>query len=99
MNTFSLLLTLLFIAFAILLSKSQKLGIEKDIIIGTIRAAIQLIAVGYILHMVFQLKSWTYIVLMIAVMITVATLNARKKVLDCQVLAGGLRLRLLQQKS
>lgn len=79
MNTFSLLLTLLFIAFAILLSKWQKLGIEKDIIIGTVRAAIQLIAVGYILHMIFQLKSWTYIVLMIAVMITVATLNARKK--------------------
>jgi putative ABC transport system permease protein len=79
MNTFALLLTLIFVVFAILLSMWQRIGIEKDIIIGTVRAAVQLIAVGYILHMIFQLKSWTYIVLMIAVMITVATLNARKK--------------------
>lgn len=79
MSTFTLLLTLIFVAFAIFLSVWQKLGIEKDIIIGTIRAAIQLIAVGYVLHAIFQLKSWTFIILMITIMITVATFNARKK--------------------
>lgn len=79
MNTYALLLTLIFVAFAIFLSKWQRLGIEKDILIGTVRAAVQLIAVGYVLHAIFQLQSWTLIILMITVMITVATLNARKK--------------------
>lgn len=79
MNTFALLFTLIFVVFAILLSIWQRIGLEKDIMIGTVRAAIQLIAVGYVLHTVFQLQSWTFIVSMITVMITVATLNARKK--------------------
>lgn len=79
MNTYALLLTLIFVVFAILLSVWQRLGIEKDIIIGTFRAAVQLIVVGYVLQTIFRLKSWPLILLMITVMITVATLNARKK--------------------
>lgn len=79
MSTMALLLTLIFVAFAILLSFWQRIGLEKDIIIGTIRAAVQLIIVGYVLHFIFQLKSWILIILMLAIMITVATLNARKK--------------------
>lgn len=79
MSTLALFLTLIFVAFAILLSVWQKIGLGKDIIIGTIRAAVQLIAVGYVLHTIFQLKSWLLIILMLSVMITVATFNARKK--------------------
>jgi putative ABC transport system permease protein len=79
MSSIALLSTLVFVAFAILLSRWQKVGLEKDIVIGTIRAAIQLIAVGYILHFIFDLESWTLIILMITVMITVAVLNAKKK--------------------
>ncbi len=79
MSTLALFLTLIFVAFAILLSAWQRLGLEKDIIIGTVRAAVQLIAVGYVLHTIFELKSWTLIILMLSIMITVATLNARKK--------------------
>ena len=79
MSSIALLSTLIFVAFAILLSRWQKVGLEKDIVIGTIRAAIQLIAVGYILHFIFDLKSWPLILLMITVMITVAVNNARKK--------------------
>lgn len=79
MSPLALLLTLIFVVFAIILSSWQKLGLEKDIIIGTIRAAIQLIAVGYVLHFIFQSKSWIFIILMISLMITVATFNAKKK--------------------
>ncbi|KXG44259.1 ABC transporter permease [Tepidibacillus decaturensis] len=79
MSTFALLLTLIFVAFAIILSIWQRIGLEKDIIIGTVRAAIQLIAVGYVLHTIFRLQSWILILLMLTMMITVATLNARKK--------------------
>ena len=79
MTILALVLTLVFVAFAILLSLWQRIGLEKDILIGTVRAAIQLIAVGYVLHTIFRLKSWILIILMLALMITVATLNARKK--------------------
>lgn len=79
MNTIALVFTLTFIVLTILLSIWQKVGLEKDIIVGTIRAAIQLIAVGYVLHLIFSAKSWLFIVLMLSIMIIVATINAANK--------------------
>lgn len=75
----SLSLTLIFVLIPLLLSKTLKLGLEKDTLIATIRSIIQLLAVGYILKFVFDAQSYSYIFLMIALMIFVATLNARKK--------------------
>lgn len=90
MSNTALFFTLVFIAIAILLSKWQKVGLEKDIIIGTIRAAIQLLAVGYILHIIFSLDSWYFIVLMLSVMIIIATFNAANKWKELK----GFRLRI-----
>ncbi|MFE3577241.1 ABC transporter permease, partial [Lysinibacillus sp. NPDC059133] len=75
----SLSLTLIFVLIPLLLSETLKLGLEKDTLIATIRSIIQLLAVGYILKFVFDAQSYSYIFLMIALMILVATLNARKK--------------------
>ncbi|MGE7950103.1 ABC transporter permease [Lysinibacillus sp. NPDC093688] len=75
----SLSLTLIFVLIPLLLSKTLKLGLEKDTLIATIRSIIQLLAVGYILKFVFDAQSYIYIFLMIALMLLVATLNARKK--------------------
>ncbi|GAB0171522.1 iron export ABC transporter permease subunit FetB [Lysinibacillus sp. CTST325] len=75
----SLSLTLIFVLIPLLLSKTLKLGLEKDTLIATIRSIIQLLAVGYILKFVFDAQSYIYIFLMVTLMITVATLNARKK--------------------
>lgn len=75
----SLSLTLIFVLIPLLLSKTLKLGLEKDTLIATIRSIIQLLAVGYILKFVFDAQSYIYIFLMIALMILAATLNARKK--------------------
>ncbi|MHB8171959.1 MAG: ABC transporter permease [Thermincolia bacterium] len=71
--------TLAFVALAIGLSVWQHLGLHKDIIIGSLRAAVQLIAVGYVLQLVFSLHSWPFMVLMVGVMILVAALNIRKR--------------------
>lgn len=79
MDNLALLFTLSFIIVAILLSKFQKVGLEKDIIIGTIRAAIQLISVGYILHIIFSTQSIFFIISMLTVMIVIATFNAASK--------------------
>ncbi|QDQ00295.1 iron export ABC transporter permease subunit FetB [Lysinibacillus fusiformis] len=75
----ALSLTLIFVLIPLILSKTLKLGLEKDTIIATIRSIIQLLAVGYILKLVFDTGSIIYILLMVALMIVVATLNARKK--------------------
>ncbi|MFJ8520529.1 ABC transporter permease [Lysinibacillus xylanilyticus] len=75
----SLSLTLIFVLIPLLLSKTLKLGLEKDTLIATIRSIIQLLAVGYILKFVFDAQSYIYIFLMVSLMIIIATLNARKK--------------------
>ena len=75
----TLSLTLIFVLIPLVLSKTLKLGLERDTIIATIRSVIQLLAVGFILKFVFDSGSVIYILLMIALMIFAATLNARKK--------------------
>ncbi|KGR77214.1 ABC transporter permease [Ureibacillus sinduriensis] len=75
----TLSLTLLFVLIPLVLSKTLKLGLQKDTAIATIRSIIQLLAVGYLLKFVFDAQSFIYIVLMISLMILTATLNARKK--------------------
>lgn len=75
----SLSLTLVFVLIPLVLSKTLKLGIERDTIIATVRSVIQLLAVGYILKFVFDSTNIIYILLMILLMIVAATLNARKK--------------------
>ena len=79
MSFITLSFSLFFVFVPILLSKALHLGLEKDTLIATVRSVIQLLIVGYILQFVFDSESAFYIALMIGVMITTATLNARKK--------------------
>lgn len=75
----TLSLTLLFVLIPLVLSKTLKLGLERDTIIATVRSIIQLLIVGYILKFVFEQESMIYMLLMIVLMVVAATLNARKK--------------------
>ncbi|UFU00651.1 iron export ABC transporter permease subunit FetB [Radiobacillus kanasensis] len=79
MNYLTLSLALIFVLIPLILSKTLKLGIEKDTMIAAIRSIIQLLAVGYVLHFVFETENILYIGLMIALMIGAATQNARQK--------------------
>lgn len=79
MTYLSLSLTLIFVLIPLVLSKTFKLGLEKDTIIATIRSIIQLLAVGYLLQYVFDTENLLYILLMVLLMIGAATQNARKK--------------------
>lgn len=79
MSYTTLAITLIFVAIPLLLSKTLRLGLEKDTIIATIRSIVQLLAVGYILKFVFDSENILYIVLMVTLMIVAATQNARKK--------------------
>ncbi|AMX00102.1 ABC transporter permease [Rummeliibacillus stabekisii] len=75
----TLSLTLVFVLIPLLLSKTLHLQLEKDVLIATVRSIIQLLAVGYFLKFIFESDHLIYILFMVALMIGVATGNARKK--------------------
>ncbi len=79
MSYWTLAITLIFVIIPILLSKTLRLGLEKDTIIAAIRSTLQLLIVGFILKFVFDSDNLIYILLMVALMIGAATQNARKK--------------------
>ncbi|PPA70953.1 ABC transporter permease [Jeotgalibacillus proteolyticus] len=79
MSYLALSLTLIFVLIPLILSKTLRLGLEKDTIVATIRSIIQLLAVGFILKFVFDSESLFYIFLMVTLMILVATHNAQRK--------------------
>jgi len=79
MTPTSLLFTLAFVLVVVVLSLWHRLDLERDLLIGTVRAAIQLMVVGYVLLWVFRLQSWPAIVAMLGVMLGVAANNAAKR--------------------
>jgi len=79
MSLIALGCTLIFVAVAVFISMWQKLGLEKDLLTGTVRSAVQLLAVGYVLQYVFQSNHPSIVALILLVMIGVATWNAGKR--------------------
>lgn len=79
MSFLQLGLSLIFVAIPLGLTLFLKLGLEKDIIIATVRSVIQLLIIGYILTFVFESDSVIFIILMILLMIAAASQNVVKK--------------------
>ncbi len=66
----------LLILTALALSRRERLGIERSLLVGSVRALVQLLAVGYVLKAVFDLHKWYWTLLMLAVMTGVAVWTA-----------------------
>lgn len=79
MSLLAILLSFGFVIIAFFLSTSFKLGLGRDLIITSFRATIQLLIVGYILKAVFGFNNPFVLILMLAIMITVAAKNAAKR--------------------
>lgn len=79
MSWLSLAITGVFVLVALGLSLWQELRLERDLLIGSLRAALQLLAMGYLLGWIFALKEWPYVLLMLGLMIGVAAQNALKR--------------------
>ncbi|AFK87352.1 MULTISPECIES: ABC transporter permease [Thermoanaerobacterium] len=79
MNVLSLVMSSSLVLISIFISYYQKLGVEKEIIIGSIRAIVQLAIVGYILHYIFRANSILFTLAMVILMIIVAGNNAAKR--------------------
>lgn len=84
MSNTQLLLTALFVVLAMLLSRLRDLALEKDILWSTLRAAVQLLIIGYILHFIFSANHWFFTFLIILVMISVAAQNVSRKAMHGQ---------------
>ncbi|MNJ48248.1 hypothetical protein D3C77_434370 [compost metagenome] len=79
MSLLALSFTIIFVMVTMLISVWQKLDLEKDIAIGTIRAAAQLLLVGYVLQFVFNSNHPLFILAIIVFMIIIASRNAAKR--------------------
>ena len=65
---------LILIAFG--LSRWQRVGLGRDVVIGAIRAVVQLVLVGYVLVYIFRIDQWYLVVAALLVMVAVATKTA-----------------------
>jgi putative ABC transport system permease protein len=75
-----LLLASGFIAVAILLSRRSRLGLARNLSWGAARGAAQLIAVGYVLLLLFAHERPWWVLLLLSVMVVAAALTAARRV-------------------
>src|SRR5207237_10785433 len=75
-----LLLSLGLIAVAIVVSRRSRLGLERDLLWGAVRGAAQLIAIGYVLLLLFNHENPWWVLLLLAVMLVAAAATAARRV-------------------
>lgn len=65
---------------ALFVSRRAGLGLEKDLVIGAVRGALQLFAVGYVLVLVFANERPEWVLLLVGVMLGVAAWTSAQRV-------------------
>ncbi|MGM0123959.1 hypothetical protein IGI37_001333 [Enterococcus sp. AZ194] len=78
-NNLSLLFSGLMVVVALGISYKEKLGFTKEIIVGVIRAIIQLVCVGYLLKYIFQVNNQLLTIAMAIIIVINASANAKKR--------------------
>ncbi|PJI07876.1 MULTISPECIES: ABC transporter permease [Clostridium] len=78
-STSSLLIASFLVVISLIFSYTQKLKLEKETLIGVVRAVIQLFAVGYVLDYIFKLKSVLFTTMLLLFMTFNAAYNAGKR--------------------
>ncbi|MEG6586734.1 ABC transporter permease [Dendrosporobacter sp. 1207_IL3150] len=79
MNDISLFLAYSLVIIAMLMSYKEKIGLEKDLFIGSIRAVIQLSAIGFVLKYVFNLDNAILTSIILVLMVFNASAVAAKR--------------------
>ena len=75
----ALFFALILVLIALYINIHEKIGLQKDIIVGVIRAVIQLTVVGYILTYIIKVNQPILTITMVLVIIFNAAWNARKR--------------------
>ena len=78
-NNTSLFLAAMLVLVALGISLWQKLGLDRDIVIGVVRAVVQLFIVGYLLKYIFRVNNLWLTLAMIGFIIFNAAWNAKKR--------------------
>jgi len=73
LSVWQLGLAVLLVGVLIVISAWQALGLERDLLVGTVRTIVQLYLVGFILASVFAAAQWYWVVLVLVAMMGVAT--------------------------
>lgn len=72
-------LSLILMVVAIALSRWERLGLEKNLAIGTVRAFVQLTLIGFALKILFQINSPWLLLLVLLVMLSVASIESVRR--------------------
>jgi putative ABC transport system permease protein len=80
LDTVDLVLCLGLIGLAIALSLWRKLGLEKQLAYSAGRSLVQLIAIGYILDLVFAINNWLVVLGILGIMISIASVVTRNRI-------------------
>ncbi|WP_225884266.1 ABC transporter permease [Lacticaseibacillus mingshuiensis] len=75
----ALLFAVALVAIALIINFHEKIGLEKEMLVGVVRAVIQLTVVGYVLTYIIKVDRAPLTFLMMAIIIFNAALNARKR--------------------
>lgn len=78
-DIFSLMIASSLVFISLFFSYYQKLNLEKETLIGVLRAIIQLTIVGYLLNFIFGLKNPFFTTLLLLFMTVNASFNAAKR--------------------
>jgi putative ABC transport system permease protein len=73
LSVWQLAVALLLVGVIIVVSIRQALGLERDLVMGSVRAVVQLYGVGLVLTAVFAAARWYWVVLILMGMMGVAT--------------------------
>ena len=73
LSWWQLAFALLLVVVVVAISLRQKLGLERDLAIGTVRTFVQLYLVGLILAAVFSAARWYWVLVILVVMAAIAT--------------------------
>ncbi|MHC4471869.1 MAG: ABC transporter permease [Planctomycetota bacterium] len=74
-----LLIALGLMVVSIGLARLERVGYTKQLVVGTVRTVLQLLAIGFVLRGVFDVKAWWLNLIVLLVMVTVATWNAVRR--------------------
>jgi len=77
-----LLLSLVLLAVAVVLSRVRDLGLERDLAIAAVRGGVQIMAMGLLLFVVFQLRDlllWVVVLAFISAMVVVASYTSSRR--------------------
>ncbi|WP_404784131.1 ABC transporter permease [Altericista sp. CCNU0014] len=67
-------------AIAVALSRWQRLGLERELMVATARTTVQLVVVGYLLWFVFDWKNPGAVLAVVAGMLAIATMETRNRI-------------------